>query len=399
MDIKPIIYIVDDDESILLTLESLISKIFPNYRIHTVGNGLEAWEMIKNQKAKFIIISDVYMPELNGLQLLKMMRGSELIKNNYFIMMSSANETDLNLKALQMGADDFFVKPIKIDQLLSKLRLTIRLLNSEYHLKQKDIELQKKNEEMINRSNTIKDVFINFQNARIQGFSNLSEQIIKASLWIAEQMGIDDEEELEAIRNACQLIYVGKMHLPENKLKEKVYLDGVLKNEDFKNIPINGKNTINTLPGYTRVANILGSIYENFDGSGIPEKKIGWEIPVGSRIIRVVMDFFELIGGEKSKTSKALQTIEKDINKLYELKVVALFDQYTAFVNLGGSSVKETSLENHEVIEHLVITRNVYTESGMKIIGAGVSMTQEMVDRFREITRNENIIGKVWIRK
>ncbi len=399
METHPVIYIVDDDDAILNQLKVIIAKIFPKSRIYTASNGLEAWEMFKTQSARFIVISDVYMPELNGFQLLKMVRNSDLLKNNYFIITTESNEGELNIKALQSGADDFLTKPIAIEQLLAKLRLISRLFVLQEQLKAKDREMQKRLEAARQKSLQAKDSLYAFQCTKFQGYNLFSGYMQEAALWIAEKMDITDASELESIRIACQLAYIGKLGLDEKSARDRIYVDGVVKNEAVLKIPVLAKSVVSSLDGLSDAAEILGSVYENFDGSGFPEKKIGWAIPSGSRILRVVLDFFETIQGDRKKSNQALQTIEESINKFYDLKVVTLMDQFTAFKDYGSLAGRERDIENHEIIEGLYVTRSVYTESGIKLIGSGVTLTQEMVDKTREILKNDSIIGKIWVRR
>ena len=61
MEINPIIYIIDDEEPLVLTLKALITKVFPKSPVFTAFNGLEAWELLEKQTALSIIISDAYM--------------------------------------------------------------------------------------------------------------------------------------------------------------------------------------------------------------------------------------------------------------------------------------------------------------------------------------------------
>ncbi len=399
METHPVIYIIDDDESILNSLKAIITKIFPKSRIYTANNGLEGWEMFKTQSARFIVLSDLFMPELNGLQLLKMIRSSELLKNNYFILMTGDTEKDINLKALQQGADDFLSKPIAIDQLLAKLRLISRVFTLQEQIIIKDKEFEKKNKELSNQTSKLIELFVNLIENKFQGYKRLTAQITDAALWIASKMNIEDEQELDNIAKAAELIYIGRIALSEKSFREKMYVDGVIKNEDLTNIPLNAETVLNPLTGYSKVAEIISNIYENYDGSGIPKKKKANEIPEESRILRVVQDFFEIQAGDNNKTNAAIEQIETYINKMYELKIVVLMDQYTAFKDIGRVQGRERSVEIHELIEGLYISRSVYSESGIKLLGAGVTLNADNITKLKEILQNEKIIGNIWIRR
>lgn len=392
------IYIADSDELAVNKLKAIINRVMPNQQLYVAKNGLEAWEMIKRQEARFIIFSAVDLPVIDGFTLLKQMKSSEKIKGNYFIMCTEHEEQDINLKALSTGADDFITKPIALDALLAKIKLIFKIINTENALKTKEAVAQAKAEADLSKTKQAIDTIVKYENAHIPGFSSFAEKIEEAAMWIAPKLGMEDEKSLEALRNACRLAYVGRLALPEKLVLNRIAKDGIGTNEELMQVPTDAYNCVVALNGMEETADILGSIYENFDGSGFPNKKLGVAIPLGARIMRVVLDFFEGINGDRKRTNSVLEAIEHRINKLYDLKVVALLDQFTAFKDYSAILGRERDIEVHELVEGLHITRNVYTESGFKLIGSGVTLTQEMVDKIREILRNDSVIGKIWIR-
>lgn len=392
------IYIADTDDLSLNKLKTIINRVMPNQQIFATKNGLEAWEMIKHQKGRFIIFSALDLPVIDGFTLLKQMKSSDKIKHNYFIMCIDRDDTDMNLKALGAGADDFITKPIPLDALFAKIKIFIKLISTENALKHKEEAAKVKAEQDLDKTRKAIDAIIKYQNAHIPGFDILSQNIEEAAMWIAPKLGIEDEQELEAIRTACRLAYVGRLALPEKLVYNRISKDGMGTNEELMRVPTDAHDTIAALEGMQLTANILGSIYENYDGSGFPNKKTSAEIPLGARILRVVLDFFEGINGDRKRSNSVLEAIEQRINKLYDLKVVALLDQFTAYKDYSAVMGRERDIEVHELVEGLHITRNVYTESGFKLIGSGVTLSQEMVNKIREILRNDAVIGKIWIR-
>lgn len=392
------IFIADPDELALNKLKAIINRVMPNQQIFATKNGLEAWEMIKRQNGRFIIFSAIDLPIIDGFTLLKQMRNSEQIKSNYFIMCSEHEEQDINLKALGAGADDFIIKPIALDALLAKIKLIFKLINTENALKHKEEASKAKSEANLSKTKKAIDTIVKYQNAHIPGFSSLAENIEEAAMWIAQKLDMENENEIESLRNACRLAYVGRLALPEKFVYNRISKDGIGTNEELMQVPTNAHDTIVALEGMQQTAEILGSVYENYDGSGFPHSTIGVAIPIGARILRVVLDFFEGINGDRKRTNSVLEAIEQRINKLYDLKVVALLDQFTAFKDYSAVMGRERDIEVHELVEGIHITRNVYTESGFKMIGSGVTLTQEMVDKIREILRNDAVIGKIWIR-
>jgi two-component system, NtrC family, sensor kinase len=105
---KQTILLVEDDVSVLGYLTRQIEK--RGYSVLKAENGITAWDLFLLEKPS-LIISDIYMPELNGLELLK--RVMHLTPELPFIIMSGAGTMDDVISALRLGAWDYITKPIE----------------------------------------------------------------------------------------------------------------------------------------------------------------------------------------------------------------------------------------------------------------------------------------------
>jgi len=110
-----------DDDPNMLKLLTIFLRDQP-YDLHTYSSGVELLNVYKEVKPD-LIISDINMPQLDGIDLLK-----EIRKNDFFIplLFSTSNQIDDRLeKALQKGADGYLLKPYFRDDLLTAIRQAI----------------------------------------------------------------------------------------------------------------------------------------------------------------------------------------------------------------------------------------------------------------------------------
>ncbi len=111
------ILIVDDEERI----RSLLAKrlAMDNYSCTVANTGTEALHhFYKNQF--FLVICDVRMPEMDGLELLRRMKAFD--PDMMMIMMTGYPDIDIVIKAMRMGAHDFLVKPFDLESMVSSVR-------------------------------------------------------------------------------------------------------------------------------------------------------------------------------------------------------------------------------------------------------------------------------------
>ncbi|MCM2281842.1 MAG: sigma-54 dependent transcriptional regulator [Bdellovibrionaceae bacterium] len=123
---KPRILVVDDEESIREFLDIMLRK--EGYEVTCVEDGAKAQDMLK-KKSVDMIISDLQMPNVTGIELLKH------VKENYpemlFMLITAFGTTESAVEAMKMGAYDYITKPFKIDEVRINIANALRSRNLE----------------------------------------------------------------------------------------------------------------------------------------------------------------------------------------------------------------------------------------------------------------------------
>ena len=122
----PKILVVDDDPDIVEILRYNLS--LAGYNVKAASNGKEA---IKKAKIFIpeIILLDVMMPEMDGIEACRLIREIPSLKNSRIIFLSARNEDYTQLTAFDAGADDYISKPVKPKILLKKIASIIKRIN------------------------------------------------------------------------------------------------------------------------------------------------------------------------------------------------------------------------------------------------------------------------------
>ena len=148
----PKILIVDDDPDIIEILRYNLS--LAGYEVKAASNGKEA---IKKAKIFIpeIILLDVMMPEMDGIEACRLIRETPSLNNSRIIFLSARNEDYTQLSAFDAGADDYISKPVKPKILLKKISSIFKRI----HKKENKIQLIDLGEIKIDRNKYL--VFIN----------------------------------------------------------------------------------------------------------------------------------------------------------------------------------------------------------------------------------------------
>lgn len=111
------ILIVEDNLQLRQYLEEILQ---PFYEVQTVSNGLLALEQL--EKSHFnLILSDVMMPEIDGFELLKKVKGHKNWHQIPFLMLTARKKTEDKMNALRIGVDDYLIKPFDDEELLVRI--------------------------------------------------------------------------------------------------------------------------------------------------------------------------------------------------------------------------------------------------------------------------------------
>ncbi|MDB9775977.1 response regulator transcription factor [Vicingaceae bacterium] len=117
------ILLVDDDQDILEFLGYNIKK--EGFDVETASNGKDAIEVAKKFKPDLIIL-DVMMPEMDGMETCHQMRNMPMLKDTLIIFLTARGEDYSQIAGFDAGADDYITKPIKPRVLVSKVRAILR---------------------------------------------------------------------------------------------------------------------------------------------------------------------------------------------------------------------------------------------------------------------------------
>lgn len=112
------ILIIDDEEMILSMMEKCLGEVFSVYTAENAKKALELLNVIPD-----IILLDINMPEMDGLELCQLIRGH--ISCPIIFLTARVTERDV-IKGLSVGGDDYITKPFRMDELLARISAHLR---------------------------------------------------------------------------------------------------------------------------------------------------------------------------------------------------------------------------------------------------------------------------------
>lgn len=137
--------IVEDDPAQLRLMAEMLSDWEGG--ILTAANGKEALRIIVTEGPR-IVVTDLMMPEMDGLELCRTLRQHEGVRFVYVVVVTGSAGKESVVDAFEAGADDFIVKPLRKAELLARLRAADRIVSLESDLAKGTREVHRVNAEM-----------------------------------------------------------------------------------------------------------------------------------------------------------------------------------------------------------------------------------------------------------
>ena len=281
--------IVDDEPRLRQVLVHLMRN--DGFTCVEAGNGEEALEHLQRMPIS-LVMSDLRMPKMDGLELLRRVRGRW--PDTAVVMITAVADVEVAVSCLAIGAMDYLTKPFHLEevrarvaQALEKRRLVVENRGYQESLQEKVAVQARRLEELflasvqsLAEALEVKDPYTRGHSIRVSHYSVV----------IARELALDDEN-LRQVELGGHVHDIGKIGVREDVLNKP----GKLTDAEYEHImthPVVGWRILAPLLGETPVAlNIVRSHHERYDGRGIPDRLVGENIPFEARIAAVADSF------------------------------------------------------------------------------------------------------------
>lgn len=303
------ILIVDDEESNIMLLESLVKAL--GYETETAMNGVEAIRKTKSFMPDLVLL-DIMMPEMDGYEVCDQLKSDPETTNIPVVIVTALSDRNSKLKGLNVGANDFLTKPIDRSELTIRVRNLLKIKGYEDFMLKHNVILE---EEVKKRTYELQEAMFEIEKAQEETKQSYIETIYRLTLAaeykdedtathikrisyysriLSEKLG-QSEDFMETIFYASPMHDIGKIGIPDHILLKP----GELTDEEFEKMKshtiIGAKILSNSKSDFLRFAETIAlSHHERWDGTGYPHQLKGEEIPLTGRIMNIIDQYDSL---------------------------------------------------------------------------------------------------------
>ncbi|HYE24265.1 MAG TPA: HD domain-containing phosphohydrolase [Clostridia bacterium] len=328
------ILVVDDEEPIREIVSSMLQNA--GYACRQAGSGLEALAALDSGERFELMLSDLMMPELNGIGLLE--RVKEKYPDMPVVMVTAVHDISVALAAIRNGAYDYLLKPFEREQLLAMVgrALENRRLKLENRAYQTNLEalVNARTDQLRQAMADLERSYditlealgdaLDLKDAETEGHS---KRVTAFTIAIARAMGLPGDR-IRVIARGAFLHDIGKMAIPDAILRKP----GALTEDEqeiMKEHCYRGYQMLRKIPFLIEAAEIVYAHQERYDGTGYPRGLRAEEIPLGARIFSLADTLDAITSDRPYRAAQTVQAAREEIarwaGRQFDPKIVDVF--------------------------------------------------------------------------
>jgi putative two-component system response regulator len=303
------ILVIEDLEHI----NKLICSYLENegYLVFAASNGKEGLKLFKKHFPD-LVITDVVMPEKNGYDVCRQIKSNERTRLVPVVLLTSLDDNESYIKGMDVGADDFLIKPINKFLFLARINSLLRV--------------KKLNDKLDNSWNLLFSL-ARVVEAKDKTTEDHTQRVGDLSKKFGEYLNLSDEES-DTLYKGGVLHDIGKIGIPDVILNKSGKLTPA-EYEMMKKHTTIGKEICEPLQSMNDVIDIVLYHHEKWDGSGYPKGLKGKKIPLFAQIVSI-SDYYDAITSHRQyrksfSKDAAVKHLLSEQNKSFDSKLVDIF--------------------------------------------------------------------------
>lgn len=297
------ILIADDSD---LNCDMLTEILGDNYDYLLAGDGEETLKVLSEDADIDMLLLDMNMPKISGMQVLKAMRERNWLDEIPVVIISAENDDNFIKNAYYLGATDYIVRPYNAFLVRHRVENTLMMYSQKKQLvrmvESQIFRREKINDMLIKIFSHVVEIGNSESGSHTQNVQTITNMLLKRLTEKTDKYNLS-EEDISMISSVSSLHDIGKIMIPEKILNKR----GKLTEEEWeimKKHTVNGDEFLTNIPIdqsellMKTAHEICRHHHERYDGNGYPDGLVGDEIPICAQVVSVA-DVYDALTSER----------------------------------------------------------------------------------------------------
>lgn len=416
------VLLVDDEANMLSALKRVFRS--EQYEVACYNNPVEALAKLDAESFD-VIVSDMRMPEMSGAEFL--LQAANLWPDTPRILLTGYSDHESTVRAINDAKIYRYVsKPWDNDALRDLVDEAGRLAQLSQQRQSRNQDLLKKNlalkqethslsqtlerneqelqqavafvdlaqDELRHSYETFIKAFANIINLKIGSNAAVSQRIQEHCVMVAHALNCDDAE-VEAVKIAALLYQIGKIFLHDSLLNRPFSDFSEPEIIRYRQHAVLGEQALLPVAALQPAAQLIRHQNECVDGSGLPDKLRGPAIPLGARILKVVIDFNQYLSGFLSGKDETLMStimyMHSESDKKYDPAVLKAYLSILDGKNAKLVFENEQFAKTSQLASGMVVARDFHNHDGILLLSKDTKLSRELVEKLKQYEKRNGL--------
>lgn len=329
-----------------------------------------------------------------GPDLARAVRADPLLEGALFVLLCppEAGEAVLADPAI----DDVLLEPVNPVALVARARTMLGLSRMHDQLRADKAELERLHQALAGRFMQLLGLLVHLIDLRVPGAAARGRENARLAAALADRFDVPEPLRRD-LDIAARLHEIGRVALASEAGDDGP--EDVMEGDGWRYV-VAARELLEQTDGLAPAAELIGTCYENWDGTGHPDRLRQGQIPLRARILRVLIDYQALLASSAAGTPEsALAMLQAHAGTRYDPLVMAYLE---ALLRADASSAEPDDrirLPLGKLAAGMVLADDLCTSSGMKLLAAGAELTPGVLETIRRRHRSDPIVHGVWVRR
>jgi len=350
-----------------------VLEVEPGVRLLVANDPADALALTRQEQPELLFVGhDGGDDELAFVRHLRGEAGHALAT---LVLVTATEDEGARRRALDAGVDEFLRRPVEAAEVRSRLRCLARLRRVFEQLRRDAIEMDRLHKAVSHSLDQVVKLLADLLEAARPGARERGRCLAELALQVGERFGMPPGR-AHALDLAARLGEIGRVLMPGPRTGGPGMVPPWQQAQAARNL-------LEQVGGLQETASLIGSLQENWDGTGFPEHLQQGQIPLRCRILRMLTDFIGFLTERGQDRQAALERLAAHVGTCYDPMVLVHLEAVLAGTDEEKLRPQHTVLPVEELTVGMVLAEDLCTESGLKLLARGTLLGPGALETIR----------------